>query len=228
MDFEQLTTLVGDNEEAKTFISTLQTTSNNHVETIGKHETLIGNLKGDLEKFKQGNSLVKSKLGIEQLNEDSLGEALSRLSKNSNNNDEEITNLKSMIDKLNNEKTTLSTEYESKISNVQLDNLIANTTAGAGIQSDEAFNTVKTLLKMGVVVEDGNAVYKDNGKTVFDSNNQPMTLQGKLESIKTNPIYAGFFGRETRSGGGSQNNNSSGKVDISKMNPTEMMKQGRK
>lgn len=221
MDLEQVLTLVGDNEEAKSFINNLNTTSTNHVETINKNETLINNLKGDLDKFKQGNSLVKSELGIDQLNQDSLSEALSKLKKGSNN-DEEISNLKLMIDKLNGEKTDITNGYESKITNLQLDNMIANSTAGANIQSDDAFATVKTLLKQGVVVEEGKAIYKTDGVTQFGKDNQPLTLESKLESIKSNPIYAGFFGKTTAGGGGSQNNNGGSGTEI---NPTDTYKE---
>ncbi len=223
MDFNTLLSLVNDNEDAKAFINNLKETSNTHVSTINKNETLINSLKGDLEKFKLGNSLVKSELGLEQLNQDSLSEALGKL-KGSSNNNEEVNNLKAMIDKLNGNLSTQAEDYEAKITNINLDTMIANATAGASIQGEEAFSTVKTLLKSGVVIEDGKAIYKENGVTKFNADNQPLTLESKLESIKTNPIYAGFFGKSVSNGGGSTNNEqASGIKKLSEMSETERM-----
>ena len=228
MDLQGLMALVGDNAEAKTFITGMDESSKANVQKINDLEGKLVEYGGTRDKYKQGNSLVKEVLGLDQLNKESLDEALSKLK--SGKPDEttlaEITNLKTVIETLTNDKTTLTSDYESKLDNMALTNDIRDLNIGSMSSTGAAEQMILSQLKNGAVREDGKIVYKQDGKTVYN-NGVLETPSTRLETMKADENYAPFFKATTKGGSNTSGKDGQGNVDVSKLNPTEMMKQGR-
>ena len=211
MNYEQLLALIGDNAEAKTFIESIQATSTANIDKINTLERQSGEFKGSLDKFKQGNTLVKSLLGLETINEDTLNEALGKLKggKGDEASLAEIANLKDLLQKSTDSNTTLTTDYNGKLQTMALDNEIANSGFGTQVANEAMFGIVKGLVKQGATYEDGKIVYKnEDGSTAYGSNNQPMGIADKMNALKSDVNYAGLFKPDANGGSGS---NPSGK-----------------
>ena len=235
MSFERLKALVGDNEEAKALVSSLEQSSKDNIDKINTLERQAGDLKADLSKFKLGNNLVKNELGIDQLNEETLKEAIGKKGGGDEKLTAEIDNLKKLLDKAGEDKTTLANEYESKIQKMALDNEINSSGIGTLFANDEMYKLGLGLIKNGATYKDGQIIYtNEDGSTAYGTNNQPMTIKDKVESLKTNPSYAGLFRADSAGGSGtppSTNGNSVGKkfsdytsaelVALNRENPAE-------
>lgn len=210
MDFTQLLELLKENQEAQTFIKGVQETQETNVLTINKNETLINNLKGDLDKFKQGNSLVKSKLGLEQLNEDSLSEALNSLKKGDLDakSKAEIENLQRELEKANGLLTEKESAYTSQIQELKLgtklSDLINNTSILPEARSD-AMQIVKGMMKFD---NENNPVFLNEDGTTKYINGKPMGLEDAIGSLQESRAY--MFSRDTKGGSNGQGNDNGG------------------
>lgn len=209
MNFEQLLALVGDNVEAQTFIKGVQETQETNVQTINKNESLINNLKGDLEKFKQGNSLVKSKLGLEQLNEESLSEALSKYSKSKDDvvSKAEYENIKAELEKINGKYQEDTSKFNSTIQELKLGTQLQDLIAGTSILPEarqDALQIVKSMMKFN---ENNEPVFLNEDGTTKYHNGKPFGLADAVSSLQETRPY--MFSRDTKSGGGTQPNNGS-------------------
>lgn len=227
--FEKLKAFVGDNAEALKLIESLETSTTQNVETINKLERTNGDLLGEVKKFKEGNSLVKSVLGIEQLNEDTIKEALG----NKKGGDEklvaDIANYKKVIDDLNGTLLNTSKEYESKLSDMALTNAIRDLGIGGLASSPVTEKLILEQLKAGATLDGGKIVYKnEDGTTVFNGSNI-MTPTEKLNTLKSNKDYAPLFKADVLAGGGKPPQGGGDNApNIQNLSSTELMKQGRK
>lgn len=230
--FKELLELVGDNERGKEIIASLQTTSENNVATINKLEGQVSDIASTRDKFKSGNSLVKSVLGLDEVNEDSLNAYLESAKKGKGDEQSiaEINNLKELLKQATDNVQTVTTGYESKLSTMALDNEIANSGVGASFSNEAMAKIGLGLIKSGATYEDGKIVYKkEDGSTLYNTAGTPMTISDKLSELKSDANYTGFFKPDTNSGGGTPPNQGGGDNNqLPQMNATEKMKQGRK
>lgn len=208
MDFKELKELLGENSDAVSFVDTLETNTTNNVERINALEKSLDDTKTTRDKYKQGNSLVKSLLGLEQINEDTLNDFLSN---NKGKTDEtlsaELKNLKDMLEKTTTEKESIVSEYENKIGKMALDNEIALSGVGTLFQNEEMYKLGMGVIKQGATFENGEIVYKNEDGTTVYNGSSPMNLKDKVESLRSNPSYSGLFKGQTqgRNGGGMSN-----------------------
>ena len=226
MNYEQLLALIGDNAEAKTFIASIQQTSKDNTDKINTLERKAGEFKTSLDKFKLGNTLIKTSLGIDTLNEETLNEALSNLKggKGDEKLTAEIANLKTLLETANSDKTTQSNEYESKLQTMALDNAISNSSVGANVANEAMFGIVKNLIKDGATYENGEIVYKNSdGTTAFSGSGKPMNINDKISALKSDANYAGLFKPDANGGSGTppQNNGGSTGLKRGSMNHSE-------
>lgn len=203
--WEKLLAFVGDNAEAQELVKSLEGSATSNVDRINTLERQVTDITTTRDKFKTGNTLVKDLLGLEAVNEDSINEALAKFK--GNKGDEaltaEIANLKDLLSKSTTENQSLTQSYESKISTMALDNEIANSGVGANVVNEAMFGIVTGLIKQGAAYDNGKIVYKnEDGSTVYGADKQPLTLSGRMETLKTDPNYAGLFKPVGNSGGG--------------------------
>ena len=231
MDFKQLIELLGENSEAVEFVQKVQTDTTKNIETINSLERSVEDIKSTRDDYKKGNSLVKSLLGLEQINEDTVKEFINKKGKGG---DEtllaEIDNLKNIVSQANSEKESVAKEYESKIYNMTLDNEISNSGISAMFSNDAMAKIGMGLIREGATLEDGAIVYKnEDGTTAYNGSN-PMGIKDKFETLKSDASYAGLFKPDVvaQGGGVPPNQNPAQTAAPQTMNATEMMKAGRK
>ena len=229
MSWDKVKTLLKEDAEGLALVESLEETSKTNTATINALETKTSGLAEDLSKFKLGNNLVKSVLGIDQLNEDTLKEALASRGKGG---DEkllaEIDNYKKINESLVNDKATLSSDYETKIKTMALTNNLRDLGIDGQASSPRAAKALLDELKEDATFENDSIVYKKNGVTLFGNDNKPLTPQQRFSEMKSNQEYSGFFKPDIASGGGKPP--LSGKLpdNLKDLSPTEMMKAGRK
>lgn len=221
MNFEELLALVTDNEQAVNFINTVKETTDTNVQTINKNETLINNLKGDLDKFKQGNSLVKTTLGIEQLNEDSLSEALGKLKKGSSDEATlaEINNLKSMLEGKNGEFEQLQGKFTDYQRDMNTKDIISKYSTHESVVPSARVD-VENRLRAVMSYDDNNKpIFKNEDGSTKYINGVVADFDAVFAEIKTTSPH--LFSATTASGGGSQGNNTNSGGETKEVNPSE-------
>jgi len=229
--FEQLRAFVGDNAAALALIDTLEGTTTSNIQTINDHEKTINEIKGTRDKYKGGNTLIKSLLGVEAVNEETIKEALKALKggKGDEQSLAEIENLKGLLEKATNDNTDLKTGYEGKLQSMALDNALANAGLGANVANEAMYGIVSALVREGATFENDAIVYKNiDGTTAYGKNNTPLGITDKIDQLKTDPNYAGLFKVDVNPGSGSPAITIvAGQGDQVPMKGTEMMKAGR-
>lgn len=227
--WDKLLELAGSDSETVAFIKAEQTNSKTNVDTIQKLEKTKIDLLDEVKNFKQGNTLIKDALGLEQVNGDSITEALDKL-KSSKGDDKftnEINNLKSLLESANSEKESIVNDYESKIANNALTNSLRDLGVDALGINPMASKMMLDYLKEGATLDGDNIVYKKDGVTEYNGTNV-LTPKDKLEAMKSDDNWKAFIKGDVGSGtGGRESNNTSGGENIKDLSPTEMMKRGR-
>lgn len=230
--FEKLRAFVGDNAEALKLIDTIEGNSSENVQKINDLETKVAAVTETRDRYKSGNALVKSILGVDTVNEDTIKEAIKSLKggKQDDTSKAELEKLQDLLKAAEVEKSTLKSEYEGKLNTMALDNALANAGVGAKVANEAMYKVVTGLVREGAVFEDGKIVYKaEDGTTVYGNDKTPLTLSGKIEQLKSDPSYAGLFIPDVNSGTGTPPGGGDGAdKKVETLSPTEMMKSGRK
>ena len=219
MSWDKILEKISDDSNLVQFVESQKTNSTENVNKINALEKTKSDLLTEVKSFKEGNSLVKSVLGIDQLNEDTLKEALGNKKPVDDKLKAELDNLKGLLDKVNSEKDSLVSEYEGKIQNMALTNNLRDLGIGQLASSPLTEKMLIDSLKNGASLDGDNIVYKkEDGTTAYSSNNTPLTPQQKLEEMKSNPDYAPLFKADVISGGGKSpqggENNSTPKANL--------------
>ena len=201
MSWKKLETLIGDDVELKTFVATQQVSATTNTESINKLELKNTDLLKEVKNFKQGNTLVKELLGVEQINEETVKEALGK-----KGGDEtlksEIDNWKSKYVDLETQLSTNSNEYNAKLQDMALTNSIRDLGIGAIASTSMSEKIILDSLKQGATLDGDKIVYKNADGTTAFNGSEVVTPQSKLESLKANAEYAPFFKPDVSSGGG--------------------------
>lgn len=225
MSWKELVELAGSDATMVEFINSQKTSSETLVSKINTLETTNGGLIEDIKKFKQGNTLVKDSLGLDVVNSETISEALDKL-KSAKGDDKflaEITNLKGLLETANNDKNTLTSDYEGKLSAMAMTNSLRDLGIGSIASTPIAEKMILEHLKNGAVLDGDNIVYKDaEGKTAYNGTNV-LTPKDKLAQMQSSDDWKPFIkgdvsggsgGRESSGGGG-------GTAKRSEMSPTQ-------
>jgi hypothetical protein len=226
--WEQLLALIGDNADAKKIVEQLKGSADQNVNQIQALELQLGDVKSTRDKFKEGNSIVKEMLQLEHVNKETIESALAQLKKTNVDDltQKELSNLKDVIAKITGEKEELQTKMDTKIKDLILDNGIANLGLTSLAVNPLGAEFIQTRLKENAfVLDDGKSIgfRKADGSTEYHpQSNRPLTLQDKLEDLKTNQDLQIFFkptvppGTNTPPNGGSGGNPKQGNFGGSK------------
>jgi len=223
MTLEELLELVKDNSEATKFINGLQDTNNTNVQTINKNETLINNLKTDLDKFKAGNSLVKEKLGLDQLNGDTLSEALTKLKsgKGDDGLKAEIENLQKMLNDSNVATETLKSDFANKERDWNTKDIISKYVNHESV-IPTARQDVENRIRNAMSYDENNQpVFLNEDGTTKYINGQKADFETMYAEVKTNSPH--LFKGETKSGSDAQANQGGSGQGLGKMSETERL-----
>ena len=228
MEIKDIIALVGDNAEAKTFLEDIDTSTATNVQRINKLEKTNGDLLGEVKNYKLGNTLIKSKLGIEKVDEETIDGAL----KSRKDGDEsllaEIENYKTQLSSSNAEKETILSESNTKFQDMVLTNSLRDLGIDGMASSTEAAKVLLSNLKNGASLDGSNIVYKnEDGTTMFNGGNA-MTTKEKLATMKSDPAFSPFFKNDAENGTNTRESSNNSGANTQSMSSTEMMKQGRK
>lgn len=230
--FEKLRAFVGDNAEALALIDTIEGTSNENVQKINDLETTVEAVKQTRDQYKAGNALVKQVLGVDQVNEDTIKEAIKALKggKGDDANKAEIDNLKKLLKETADERDNLKKDYEGKLQSMALDNALANAGLGANVANEAMYGIVADLVKKGAVLDGDQIVYKnEDGSTIYGDDKQPLNIQTKMDQLKNDPSYAGLFKVDVVAGSGTPPRQGGANItaDTKEMSPSQKMAAGR-
>lgn len=230
--FEKLRAKVGDNAEVLALIDQIEGTTNDNVQKINELETSLTAVKQTRDQYKAGNALVKQVLGVDQVNEDTIKEAIKALQKGGKGDDAnkaEIDNLKKLLQETADERDNLKKDYEGKLQSMALDNALANAGLGANVANEAMYSIVADLVKKGAVLDGDQIVYKnEDGSTVYGDDKKPLNIQSKMDQLKTDPSYAGLFKVDVIAGTGTPPIQGGAEMTTEvKMTPSQKMAAGR-
>ena len=233
--FEKLKGFVGDNSEALALVEMLEGNTASNVKKINdlerEHERKVTDVTETRDKYKAGNALVKSILGVDTVNEETITEAIKAL--RGGKGDEkllaEIENLKGLLKKATGDNESLKLDYDSKLQTMAFENDLANSGLGADVANEAMYKIVAELARKDATSVDNTVVYKNkDGTTIYGKDNTPLTLGGRIKDIKSDANYAGLFKIDVNSGTGTPPHNKGASQQTNEMSPSQKMAAGRK
>lgn len=213
MDYVELLALVKDNAEATTFIQGVQATQATNVQTINGLEVKVNEANTTRDKYKQGNSLIKSKLGLEQINEDTINTYLDK-NKNKNQDEKSVLEINTLKDLMANNKTDFeskSSVYINEIRDLKSGSNLQNLISKSGMIDDAlARGDMQSIVRKQMSYNDKNeAIFLgDNGVTKYNADGSLFGVSDAISEALTERAY--WQGTTVKSGGGSQSNNNGG------------------
>ena len=172
-------------------------------------------LQKSIEKRDGIKNLVKSKLGVEELSEESIESVLSKYKSKDNN--AELENMNKVIETLKGEKEALSSEYRNTVNGYKLEKQLASLGAFEDTESAKAYDIVLSEINKRVSFDDGgNVVFKDKeGITIRNTDGSPMSLSDMYKQIKDSEEYSFLFKtRRSKSGSGASGSSNGGQPSL--------------
>ena len=197
--FEKLIEIVGDNEEALKVINDAKATQETLTQKLNTYEVDAKKAFEKRDEFKSQLGLVKSKLGLEDLNE----EALDKVLKSKGGDDAELNNLKGLIEKANQEKTQIEESYKSKLSQFALKTELQKTGLAQKAIDETAYGVLESIALQGASYENDSIVFKNEDGSTKYVNGAPMTLKDKVNELYNTSSFAGLFKADGKGGTGS-------------------------
>src|SRR5574344_213541 len=160
------------NEDLVKAVGTGEDTIKGNVE---KMSFLERDLKGAIDKRDSIKSLVKSKLGINELSE----EALDNVLKSKPNVDNEIKSREEMISKLSEELKLSKKELNSKVNTYNLEKQLMSLGAMSETETTKAYDIVfNEISKSADFDENGNIIFKNSdGTTIRNADGSQLSLK---------------------------------------------------
>lgn len=191
-------------------------------EMNGKIEGLTSDLSKSITKRDSLKSMVKTKFGLEEVNDETLDGAISSLgSRGTEELRETLTRNETLY------KTNLEAE-SNKTAQAYLDLSIYKSGALEAIDSPVARDLILAQLRSGAVIEGSDIVYYENDNLKM-SEGKPLTVEGRLQALKADAAYEFIFQKQPKSGGGKDPQGSGGegrgsRTDLSKLTHGEKAK----
>lgn len=212
--FAQLKKLLEGNDEALGILGEIEKTQSELTQTVNSLEVKFSEARDGRDKVKSQLRFVKDKLGVEELNEDTLAKALKQ-----KGDDAELLNLKAQLEKTAKEKEEIESSYKGKLSNYVMKTELSKTGLAQDAYNSEMYQILEGLVLTGATYQDdGKITFKnEDGSTVYSDKGKPMSLEDKVALIKADPRYAPMFKGGTTSGTGSGNKTgapSAAKLDL--------------
>jgi len=216
MDLEEFKGLVKDNPEAVAFLDTLNTTNQTNVERIGTLEKMNSDNIKRINNFQQGNDLVKSLFGIDQVNEETLMAVKESLGKSGGDEKlkNELNDIKNRYTEAQGNIEKLKSEHSQALIEKDKENIYLNsgvTSKLAEHLDDNGKKHARELILGGATIENGKLVYKnEDGTSIYNENNQPLSIDDRVNSFIKNPAYSGYIKADVLAGGGAKSSSQGG------------------
>ena len=217
--FEALQKLLVENPGALAELSKIK---GNYDSLSTEVSTLEGKLSEAItkkDKYKNFTKSVKGKLGIEEgeeLTEDTLNSKIEVLKESLGaTSGEKEKVLKLELLKLEEAVKTAKLEAQDEVARVngsvlesKLELELYKTTSGVSAVNERAHKMIIDELKAGAVFEEGKIVFKGQDGTTVRQNGVAMTLNEKLEGIKSSEDMSFLFKSDAKSGSGTHTGDS--------------------
>lgn len=204
MSLEVLEKIAGElgNEELTGALAAVKASFSSNIDRINSLEK---DVKSSAEKRDAIKTMVRGKLGLDELSEESLDKFLS--SNKKKGNDEfvaEKKQLEDMIAMLQEEKSGLSNKLQNTINMNKVEKTLNSLGAGSETNGEKAYELLLTEASRGVSFnEDGSIVFKANdGTTIRNTDGSPMSIQDRYNQLKDSDEF-GFLFKEPASKSGS-------------------------
>jgi len=207
------------NEEFVTKLKEVATSTEQSINGLKQKASVYeSDLRKAIEKRDALKNTVKSTLGVEEINEESLKAVI---------DNPDVSKLQDMLHSTKSAYEEQIKTYEQKLSDKELNLHLLETGVLDGVKSNIGKKALLDELRNGATLdENGNIVYQDsNGTTVYGDDGKPLSVTDKVKSLYDNPDYQVFF--PTKKGGGKQGGdtpNGYGVKDLSKLTRAEKAK----
>ena len=214
MTKEEVIKLLEGNEDAIKFVGDLDSTKNYLTQQVNSLEVKFNEARDGRDKTKESLRYVKEKLGIDEINDDTLAKAL----KKKGGDDAELQNLQKLLEEAKAQSKTVETEYKGKLAKYVMQNELGKTGLAQEAYNSKMYQILETEVLKDAVYENDQIIFKNvDGSTLYGDKGKPMALEDRVAMLRSDPTYAPMFKPSNNGGGGSggsQNGSSSSKVDV--------------
>lgn len=165
-------------------------------------------LQKSVEKRESIKNLIRTKLGVEDITEESIDAVLSK--KGSNGETEQLSKI---IESLKMEKDDISNKFNSTVNSYKLEKQLASLGAFEDTENSKAYDIVLSEInKTASFDENGNVVFKDKeGLTLRNSDGSPVTLGDMYNKIRESNEFSFLFKtRRSKQGSGATTGKANG------------------
>jgi len=213
--FETLLALVGDNAEAKTEIAKIKGKFEEKDTVITSLQGQFDSVKTEKDKYKMGNQLLKTKLGIDKIDEETVTKKLTDLTSKGDKS-KELQELTDALASKDDEINGIKQEYENKFTSMRVDNELSRGLEDAAeLLADDpmlrsAFRDIvsKQIGVVGDAVAPYTVVGDQRVPVVKDGN--PVSVGDYVKGLLEDEKFASFRKPTVKGGnggtGGSSNN----------------------
>lgn len=197
-----------ENQELLSAVSAIESSQKANLDRIAYLEKENQNA---ISKRDRQASLVKEKLGIDELSDDALDSFLSKTSKKGSTEFEaEKKSLEEMIASLQGDKQGLAEALERTKNQYGVERKLMELGAAKEVNGSKAFGILLDEATRGASFEDGKVVFKaEDGTTIRNADGTPMGLAERYASLKESDDF-GFLFVEPKGKGGSGSGSSKG------------------
>lgn len=195
-------------------IGAVEIVKKSYKENVDRLSFLEKDIKRAVEKRDEQSQLVRNKLGIKELSEEALDEALSKL-KGDKSNDGEIKNLATMVEMLKTEKEAVEASYKEKINSYRIERALNELGAREDSEGTKAYDIILGEIRQGASFdEDGEIVFRaKDGTTIRNSDGSPVSLADRYNQLKDSDELSFLFKKKrSKAGTGSGGATAGGKV----------------
>jgi hypothetical protein len=197
------------NEEVVNAVNGIKETYRSNLERV---KFLEGDLQKSIEKRDHIKNMVRNKLGVEELNEDSIDGVLARLKSTP-----EVDNMNKVIESLRADKESLSSEYKKTVNLHNLERKLLDLGAIEDTENAKAYDIVLKEISKTVAYDDnGNILFQgSDGLTLRNQDGSPITMSDMYKQIKDSEEFAFLFKtKRSKQGSGATGNKSGGQTSL--------------
>lgn len=199
------------NEELVKAVENVKATYNSNIERLGSLEK---DLQGAIKKRDNTKNIVKNKLGVEDVSEETLESFLANIRENADGTIKaENQKLSQIVEELKQGKDSIESKYKQELDSYKLDRALADIGGREDANGANAYSILLSeIAKSSAFDENGNVFFKaTDGTTLRNNDGTPMSLKDRYNSIRESEEF-GFLFKTKRTKSGSGMNPANGKA----------------
>ncbi len=192
---EALTTFIGDNQALLDEVGTYENSATTNADRVQGLERDLHKAVGKRDSLKD---LIRTSTGLAEITEESLKGILT-------NGDEalrsEVATLQDRLAGVTLERDGLESKHLSEINTMRMTDMLRSMGVDNDVWNPNAFSAVADMMLEGAVYDNGSFTYKaDDGATIFGEGGQSLTVQERLDRLKSDESVYQF--KPVRGAGG--------------------------